>query len=258
MQPEPEKKLGIMQPYFFPYPGYFQLLHAVDTLVFYDDVNFIKNGWINRNRLLLDGAPAYFTVPLANASSFQRIDQVRVSADGGWRRKLLEKMRHAYARAPHYTEVIRMVEGVVGSEPPSIGELARQSVQAVAQYLALPCRFVATSRAYGNDHLKGEERVIDICIREHAATYINVPGGRMLYEPRHFARQQVRLGFINPRLATYPQFSGAHVPALSIIDLLMFNDRQAARDLLRNYSVEFPPDRSLPDAGLIDVASRPE
>ena len=247
---EPGKKLGIMQPYFFPYPGYFQLLHAIDTLVFYDDVNFIKNGWINRNRLLLDGGPAYFTVPLANASSFERIHQVRVSTDTGWRRKLLEKMRHAYARAPQYAAVIRMVEGVVEGETASIGDLARQSVQAVAEYLSLPCQIVPTSRAYGNDRLKGEERVIDICVREQAATYINVPGGRMLYEPRHFARQRIRLGFINPQLAAYPQFSGAHIPALSIIDLLMFNDRQAARDLLRNYTVEFPAAEAPPPPDL--------
>ena len=71
-------KLAIMQPYLFPYLGYFQLIAAVDKFVFYDDVNFIKNGWINRNRLLISGKVNYITIPLSGASSFLKINQVLV------------------------------------------------------------------------------------------------------------------------------------------------------------------------------------
>lgn len=156
MTTESGKILAIMQPYFFPYPGYFQLLHAADALVFYDDVNFIKNGWINRNRLLLNGLPAYFTVPLANASSFAKIDQVQVLDDAGWRLKLMEKLRHAYARAPYYARVAPLVASVLNADTARVGELAKQSVMAVADYLALSCKFVASSRGYANQTLTGK------------------------------------------------------------------------------------------------------
>lgn len=221
----PERmRLAIMQPYFFPYLGYFQLLARVDRFVFYDDVNFIKNGWINRNRLLLSGEVRYFTVPLAGASPFVSISQVGIQPAAHWRRKMLESIRQSYAKAPCFEPVFQLVTGVLAGESAGIGELAKRSVTAVASYLGLPADFVWTSAAYANDTLAGSERVLDICGREGAHEYWNLPGGRELYDAASFAARGVELHFLEPHLPEYPQGGGGFQRGLSIVDVLMWNE----------------------------------
>jgi WbqC-like protein family len=226
-------KLAIMQPYLFPYLGYFQLAAAVDCFVFYDDVNFIKNGWINRNRLFLSGDVRYFTVPLLGASSSSSIAQVGVQPGEVWRRKILESIAQSYAQAPHVAPVLEMVSAVLeGPQTASIGALAKQSVVAVAEYLGLHTAFVWTSQKYGNASLRGVERVLDICRREAASCYVNLPGGRSLYDAAQFAAAGVELAFIEPRLPQYDCGRRPFHAGLSIIDVLMWNDRAAVAELL--------------------------
>lgn len=225
-------KLAIMQPYLFPYIGYFQLLAAVDRFVFYDDINYIKNGWVNRNRLFLAGAVRYMTVPLAGASSFQTIDVVAPEPGEHWKKKLLESVRHGYAKAPHYRLAHEMLASVIHGDHSSIGALASASVRIVCEYVGLDTELVDSSRQYGNAQLAGEARVIDICLRERASRYLNAPGGAGLYDKAHFAEHGIALEFIVPRLAPYPQLGPAFQPGLSILDVLMFNDARAARELI--------------------------
>lgn len=225
-------KLALMQPYLFPYIGYFQLLSQVDRFVFYDDVNFIKNGWINRNRLGLNGEPMYFTVPLNNASPFHKIHDVAITPAGGWRRKLGESIRHAYSRAPHFAVVSGLVQRVFDTDTRHIGQLAKSSVRQVADYLELATDFVDSSTTYGNAGLHGAERVLDICLREHATDYYNVPGGRALYEPATFAEHGIRLHFVDPLPFAYAQSGSGFLPSLSIIDVLMYNEPSRVRELL--------------------------
>lgn len=225
-------KLALMQPYLFPYIGYFQLLSQVERFVFYDDVNFIKNGWINRNRLSLNGAPQYFTVPLSNASPFQKIRDVAITPASGWRRKLGESIRHAYSRAPHFATVSALVQRVFDTDTLRIGELAKTSVRQVADYLDLATEFIDSSAPYGNADLHGMQRVLDICRIEHATDYYNVPGGRALYESAAFAERGVRLHFVEPLPFKYMQGGPDFLPSLSIIDVLMYNDPARVRGLL--------------------------
>jgi hypothetical protein len=215
-------KLVIMQPYFFPYLGYFQLIHAADRFVFYDDVNYIKNGWINRNRLLLNGAAHYFTVPLAGASPFAPIDATRfAAADERWRRKMRETFRAAYARAPHGEAALALLERVLGTATDSIAELARASVKAAAEHCGLARTMRDSSRAYGNGELSGQARVLDICRREGADLYVNAPGGRGLYDEAAFRAAGLELRFLAGRLPPYRQVgAGAFVPGLSILDIV--------------------------------------
>ena len=230
-----------MQPYLFPYLGYFQLIAAVDRFVVYDDVSFIKNGWINRNRILGGGAagrepePAYFTVPLEGASSFKAIREVGVSPDPRWRAKLLKTLAQTYARAPCFREVYPLVESVLGATEARVSALAVASLRAVAAYLALEAEFVPSSAAYENGELRGQERVLDICRREGATTYVNPSGGRELYARDAFAARGVTLRFLEPQLRAYPQLRPPFVPGLSIIDVLMFNPRDRVRELLDDY-----------------------
>jgi hypothetical protein len=225
-------KLAIMQPYFFPYVGYFQLIGAVDKFVFYDDVNFIKNGWINRNRLYLAGDVRYITVPLSGASPFEKINQVAVLPGDGWRQKMLESVRHSYSKAPHFEVVNELLSSVVLANEHRIGELAKKSVIAVCDYLGLQTEFVMTSVDYANESLSGTERVLDICAREGARDYINLPGGRALYDDGVFRNRGLALHFIQPRLTPYKQFSPEFEAGLSMLDVLMFNSSDAVASML--------------------------
>lgn len=228
-----------MQPYLFPYLGYFQLVAVVDKFVFYDDVNFIKQGWINRNAILVAGRRHLFTVPLREASSFARISDTRINESfypGGCRR-LLKTLAQSYARAPCYEAVYEMIEGVLNRSERSIGRLAAASVLAVASYLDLRTAFVKSSATYGNAELKGSERVLDICRRERADSYYNAIGGKELYSRDEFARHGVDLKFIETKNVRYRQFGEEFVPWLSIIDVLMFNPKEVVQRLLGEYTL---------------------
>ncbi len=216
-------KLAIMQPYFFPYVGYFSLLQAADKFVFYDDVNFIKGGWINRNRLLLGGKVGYFTVPLDNASSFSKINSIAIKSDLPWKTRILAQISGSYSHAPYYESVIALVKKVLDTQDGRISTLARSSILAVVEYLALDRRYAMSSEIYKNQEKKGAARVIDICRQESAATYVNLPGGRDLYSTEEFSEAGLELEFLDVRLDSYPQSTDVFHPGLSIIDVLMFN-----------------------------------
>lgn len=226
-------KLAIMQPYFFPYIGYFQLIYAVDIFVAYDDVTYIKGGWINRNYLLMDCKPTRFTVPVADASPFRLINKTQV-ASITWQAKFLKTLHHAYAKAPQFESVYSLVETVVKCvNVHSLAELALYSLTAVMDYLSISTVVRPTSMIYNNAYLKGQERILDICQREKADTYINLPGGRALYEWVVFFEQGVDLRFLQPGKVHYNQFHCNFVPNLSILDVLMFNERETVRELLK-------------------------
>ena len=221
-----------MQPYFFPYIGYFQLLASVDTFVFYDDVNFIKNGWINRNRMLLAGEVRYITVPLQGASSFSKINQIAIQPGSLWREKMIESVRHAYSKAPNFSDINELLSEVLFAEESDISSLAKSSVIAISNYLELNRRFVMSSAGYNNAELNGEVRVCDICLKEKASEYFNLPSGRTLYDEDVFSSKGIQLRFIHPNLRAYPQFSEEFHPALSILDVLMFNEKDLVREML--------------------------
>lgn len=230
-----------MQPYIFPYIGYFQLIHCADTFVFYDDVNFIKQGWINRNRILLGLKAHYFTVPVENISSFKKINETRIDARQYpiWRRKFLSTVRQVYSRAPFYNEALSLIEGVVKEECGSISGLAKESVTAVLKYLSIDKKVVLSSEVYRNDFLKGQQRVLDICMQEKASLYINLPGGRSLYSSQDFKAIGAELRYIQPQSVLYRQFSSEFVPWLSILDVIFFNSiSEIKREILPAYLLE--------------------
>jgi len=222
-----------MQPYLFPYLGYFQLMHAVDRFVVYDDVAFIKQGWINRNRILINGEPCFFSVPIRHASSFTLIRDTLIDRDQPrWAEKLLKSFDNAYRRAPEFAHVFPMVEAVFARQTTRVADLAVASLKAVAAFLDIRTDVVETSTGYANAELKGEDRVIAICKAESADEYINVPGGRDLYSRERFEAEGLRLRFIEPRPIEYRQFGAPFVPSLSIVDVLMFNPPARVRDYL--------------------------
>lgn len=231
-------KLAIMQPYLFPYIGYFQLVAAVDKFVFYDDVNFIKNGWINRNRLLLADEVRYITVPLHGASPFLKINEVAMQGNGPWQTKMLESLRHSYRKAPHFDQINKLFSEVIFSKWLNIAEMARHSVLLIARYLQLDTDFVMSSAVYGNAHLHGAERVIDICLKEQASRYYNLPGGRHLYDETVFAGHGIDLCFLETAIVPYRQGTPVFQPGLSMLDVLMFNDVASVQAMLLGNAVK--------------------
>lgn len=226
------KTIAIMQPYFLPYLGYFQLMAAAEKFVVFDDVHYINRGWVNRNRLLLDGAAHTFTAPLRGASQNLLICEIELVDEQGWRGKLLRTIRQAYAKAPCYAEVSVLMERLITYPSLRLDEFLLNSLREIASYLALEVEIESTSRVYGDSYLNGQERILDICRQEHADIYINPIGGEGLYDRAYFKEQGVQLKFLRSRPVSYPQGKGEFVPWLSILDVLMFNPQPEARRLL--------------------------
>lgn len=226
------RTIAIMQPYFLPYIGYFQLMAAVDKFVVFDDVNYINRGWINRNRLLLNGEAHTFTVPLRGASQNRLICDIELAEDDSWRDKLLRTIHQAYAKAPCFAEVSELLERLIRYPARRLDDFLLNSLREIAQYLALDVMIENTSRTYFNAHLHGQERILDICRQEKANRYINSIGGEALYDRASFDAQGVELKFLRSRSLNYPQGKGEFVPWLSILDVLMFNTQPEVRRLL--------------------------
>ncbi len=224
-----------MQPYFFPYIGYFQLIKSVDKFIFYDDVNFIKNGWINRNRILINGKPSYFTVTLNGASPFMLIKDVKFTDN---RTKLLKILENTYRKAPYFYETIECLKPVFDIETTFINELAIESVKAVSRYLDIKTLFKRSSEIY--EDTKGMEktaRLKEICHRNNASEYHNPIGGTELYFKDNFAEAGIDLKFIKTNDIIYKQFKNDFVSNLSIIDLMMFNSKEQIKEFLDKYEL---------------------
>jgi hypothetical protein len=226
-----------MQPYFLPYVGYFQLISACDVFVVYDNIEYTKGGWINRNRLLRNGGPALFSLPLKKASDFLDIRDRELSADFD-RVKLLRQIQGAYARAPQFTDVFPLVERIVGYNQQNLFDYIRNSIACVCSYLNIPTKICVSSKIGANHFLKSQDRVIDLCRVLGASTYINAIGGVDLYSREAFRSHGLELKFIRSKPFEYVQWGNSFVSWLSIIDVLMFNQRQVAqRCVAENYEL---------------------
>lgn len=225
-------KLAIMQPYLFPYAGYFKMASLVDKFVLFDDVQYIRRGWINRNRVLISGEARYITVPVASADSDALIHDIKVQPRSLWLKKMLTSIRQNYAKAPNFNGTFDLVRDVLDSESDSIADLARASVEKTSQRIGLDTRFSVSSGTYGNEHLSGSDRIIDICCREGAAVYVNLPGGKHLYNRAAFEDKGIELRFVDVRFQEYRQTVAEFVPGLSIIDMLMFNEFDEVKEML--------------------------
>lgn len=232
-------RLAIMQPYLFPYIGYFQLVNAADKFVVYDDVSFIKQGWINRNNILLNGARHLFSLPLEQATSFRKISETRIAERlyGQWLAKFEKILSSSYKKAPFFDEIFPLVINILqeGKNAASIAELCVQGIVAIKEFLGIDTVLERTSTVYGNEHLSAAARVIDICKREKASVYINPIGGTELYSKEEFSKESLGLLFLKTETIQYPQFRHEFVPHLSVIDCLMFNSRAQMKELLNQY-----------------------
>ena len=231
-------KLGIMQPYFLPYIGYWQLMNAVDKYVIYDDVNFIKGGWINRNRILINGAPSFINIPMIGASSQKLINQVGVNTDTRLHEKNIRMIEDVYRRAPYFSDCYPVLADIIRYKSDNLADYVANSIIKVADYLQMDTEFIISSSIDKDCSLKGKDKVIQICNIIGAEEYYNAIGGIDLYDKSEFKDHGINLHFLRTNEIKYRQYGDGFVSNLSIIDMMMFNSLDEIKENLRLFSLE--------------------
>jgi len=226
-----------MQPYIFPYLGYFQLINYADKFVILDDVQFINSGWINRNYILHNKEKLLFTIPIQRNGSRSDINKVVVSLTAERKKKLLKSFYFNYLNAPYFKTVFPMLENLFSGNLTGISKLALSSIENVSNYLGIDTQIIESSEIYNNKELKGQNRIIDICKKEKADEYINPSGGIDLYKYEDFKNEGIELKFIKSREIKYKQYNNEFVGPLSIIDNLMFNSPEQVRKSLIEFDL---------------------
>lgn len=230
-------KLGIMQPYFFPYIGYWQLMNAVDRYVIYDDVNYIKQSWINRNNILMNGNAVRINLLLSQASSFKKINEILLVSSPNSLINLLKTIESAYRRAPQFDTVFPMIRGILEHEDKNLGGFLTYSIRTLHAYLGMPSEILLSSDIEKDNNLKGSEKVLELCCILKADTYYNAIGGVELYNRDAFAARGIELRFLKTKPIIYPQFKNEFVPNLSILDVLMFNAKEKIGAMLTQFEL---------------------
>lgn len=226
-----------MQPYFFPYLGYWQLIKAVDQFVIYDDVDYIKGGWINRNRILCQHQPLLVTLPLVGASANKKIDEISIRHQEYDIKKIENTLYHCYCRAKYFDNVFPLIQRTLRFEGTNLSHYLHYSITQVLQYLSISTHILVSSALDVDQSLHGKDRVISICQHLHADTYINAYGGQLLYDKVDFSDNGIKLFFAQMRPVQYAQFESGFVPNLSIIDVLMFNSPDEINQMLDAYTL---------------------
>lgn len=230
------KSIGIMQAYFLPYIGYFQLIHEVDEFILYDNIQYTKKGWINRNRILQGDGAKYLTLPLKKDSDFLNICE-RTIVDSFRPEKMLKRIETIYHKAPYYLEVADCLENILCFQERNLFQYILHSLREICQFLDIRTPIIISSELKYDNHLRGEEKVIAICKERGCKRYINTVGGMELYHSEEFEREGMELRFIQPLIQEYPQFTSVFVPNLSIIDVLMFNSKEKIHQMLLEYQL---------------------
>ena len=203
---------AIMQPYFFPYIGYFQLMRAVDVFIFHDDVQYIKAGWVNRNRILLNGEASWLTLPVCKGASSLAINQRHYLRDDKASDSIGKRLQGCYAKAPEYAEVHQFISDLLAFPDSNVAAFNASSLVAVARRLGICCEFTSASHIDVPRHSKGQDKVIELCRRLGVDRYINPIGGLALYDSAAFAEAGVDLSFLQANPTSYRQFAAPHLP----------------------------------------------
>ena len=229
--------VGIMQPYFVPYIGYWQLMNAVDKYVIYDDVNFINRGWINRNRILVDGQIKYFNIPMLGASQNKLINEIAVNHDSKLRDKNLRMLWNAYRKAPYFDIVYPIMEKILNSNQETLALYIKDSFQYICQYLDIETELIMSSELNKDNELKGQDKILSICELLGAAQYYNAIGGQELYSAEAFWSKSIELRFLKTDAICYRQFDSSFVSNLSIVDVMMFNSKEEIKGMLHAFAL---------------------
>lgn len=230
-------KISIMQPYFFPYIGYWQLINASDLFIVFDDVNYIKRGWIHRNRILQNGVPRYINLPIKDASQNRIIRDTLIYQNPDFPINNLRMIKECYGKSGYYGEVISIIENALHVEGASVGEYLYNQIMYISKSIGIDTEIVRSSSIEQDSRLHGENKIIALCKKFNADMYINPIGGIELYDSEHFKNADIELRFLKSELPEYKQLSNEFTPALSIIDVLMCCGLNKTTEMLGRYSL---------------------
>lgn len=230
-------KVAIMQPYFFPYLGYFQLINSVELFIVYDNIKYTKKGWVNRNRFLQNGKDVFFVLPLKGDSDFLYVRERELAADFK-RNKFLNKIKSAYQHAPYFKKVFPLIELIISYEEVNLFLFLHNSIVKTCEYIGIETEIRVSSQIAIDHGLKGQDKVLALCEAVGANVYVNAIGGMELYLRENFLSRGIELKFIKSMPFEYKQFGNEFVPWLSIVDVMMFNSIEAIeRCLNSNYEL---------------------
>lgn len=230
-------KIGIMQPYFWPYLGYFQLMNAVDKYVIYDNIEYTKKGWFNRNRYLCNGTDKYFTIPIAKDSDYLDVIDRKISKNFN-RDKLMNQIKMAYIKAPYFKNVFPIFCDCIECNYDNLFNYIYYSIKTITAYLKIKTEIIKSSATGVGHELKGQDKVIAICNELKASEYVNAIGGESLYDKEEFKRNGIQLSFLKMDDIRYTQFNNDFISGLSILDVLMFNSVEEVAIMLTKYRLK--------------------
>ena len=225
-----------MQPYFFPYLGYFQLINCVDKFVMYDNIEFTKTGWIRRNRILNFDHDRYIIVPLKKASDFSHVCDLEIAETYDYK-KILRVIKGAYERSPYFNDTFQLLKDIIPPVNHHLFDYLLCVTKGLCAYLEIQTKFIISSSISINHSLKAQEKVIALCTALNADEYINPIGGKHLYDKSSFTKSGIELSFHRISDITYSQFKDPFIPNLSIIDVMMFNSKERIKELLNIYEL---------------------
>lgn len=225
---------AIMQPYFFPYIGYYQLAYGVEKFIFLDDVNYIKKGYVNRNSILFNKEKFYFSIPVEKISQNRKINEHNYTGDF---LKFLNLIENAYKKSPNFHTIMPLIEDIALDQNLNVAEKNSKSLIDVFSYLDIDRDFLFSSKIDPLPKEKGEERILTLCKKSNINKYINAFGGQSLYDIQNFKNSKIELKFIKSNIPAYSQGCDNFIENLSIIDILMNCDKKETRELLEQYSL---------------------
>jgi hypothetical protein len=231
-------KLGIMQPYFMAYIGYYQLINSVDKFIIYDNIQYTKKGWINRNRILSNNTDYLITLPLKKDSDYLNIIDRELSES--WvndKNKTLNIIKSSYKKSPYFDDVYPLISDCINNSETNLFKYIYDSVLVIKKYLDINTEIIISSELNIDHNLKSQDKVISLCLNQNADVYINSIGGVELYNKETFKEKGIELNFIKTNPIKYNQFKNKFVPWLSIIDVLMFNSKDTVKSYLNEYTL---------------------
>lgn len=231
-------KLAIMQPYFMPYIGYFQLINSVDQFIIYDNIQYTKKGWINRNRILVNGKDQLITLPIKKDSDYLNVVERGLSES--WdkdKNKIINIIKSSYSKSPHFQEVSELLSKCLNNPEKNLFKFIYDSIVLINDYLDIKTPIVISSSIDANHNLKSQDKVLSLCKAQNASVYINSIGGVELYDKTTFKQNGIKLNFIKSDPIKYKQFNNEFVSWLSIIDVMMFNSKEQIQEYLNKYTL---------------------
>jgi hypothetical protein len=227
-----------MQPYFFPYIGYFQLINSVDKFIIYDNIQYTKKGWINRNRILVNKKDQLITLPVRKDSDYLNIVERELSESWGKdKNKMLNVIKSSYNKAPYFQETFELISKYLNDSEVNLFKFIYNGIILINDYLEIKTPIVISSTINIDHTLKSQDKVLSLCKKQNSNIYINSIGGIELYNKETFKKNNIELNFIKSNPIQYTQFNNEFVPWLSIIDVMMFNSREQIKEYLNNYTL---------------------